>query len=67
VSVFLQWVWSYVTGKRGSRLIVDYEKPRPAETAAVVSTMKLTSDKSKPTTRETPVNAERNAVLKNTG
>ena len=24
VSVFLQWVWTYLTGKRGSRLIVDY-------------------------------------------
>jgi len=24
VSVFLQWVWTYLTGQRGSRLIVDY-------------------------------------------
>jgi NADH:ubiquinone reductase (H+-translocating) len=24
VSVFLQWVWTYVTGQRGSRLIVDH-------------------------------------------
>lgn len=24
VSVFLQWVWTYVTGRRGSRLIIDY-------------------------------------------
>ena len=23
-SVFLQWVWTYLTGQRGSRLIVDY-------------------------------------------
>ncbi len=23
ISVFLQWVWSYVTGRRGSRLILD--------------------------------------------
>ena len=23
VSVFLQWLWSYVTGRRGSRLILD--------------------------------------------
>ena len=24
VSVFWQWVWTYVTGQRGSRLIVNY-------------------------------------------
>jgi hypothetical protein len=24
VSVFLQWVWTYLTGQRGSRLIVNY-------------------------------------------
>jgi NADH:ubiquinone reductase (H+-translocating) len=24
VSVFLQWVWTYLTGQRGSRLIVDH-------------------------------------------
>ena len=24
VSVFLQWVWTYVTGERGSRLIVNH-------------------------------------------
>lgn len=23
ISVFLQWVWTYVTGQRGSRIIVD--------------------------------------------
>ncbi len=23
-SVFLQWVWTYVTGKRGSRLIINH-------------------------------------------
>lgn len=28
LSVFLQWVWLYLTGQRGSRLIVD---PRPCE------------------------------------
>ena len=28
VSVFLQWVWSYVTGRRGSRLILDRNPPR---------------------------------------
>src|SRR5438045_678846 len=25
VSVFVQWVWTYLTGQRGSRLIVNYE------------------------------------------
>lgn len=24
VAVFLQWVWTYLTGQRGSRLIVNY-------------------------------------------
>src|SRR6202008_3397678 len=26
LSVFLQWVWTYVTGQRGSRLIVDHHR-----------------------------------------
>jgi NADH dehydrogenase FAD-containing subunit len=33
VSVFVQWVWTYLTGQRGSRLIVNYhgaEPPKPA-------------------------------------
>src|SRR5438876_444179 len=30
VSVFLQWVWTYVTGQRGSRLIVDHHGAEPA-------------------------------------
>jgi NADH dehydrogenase FAD-containing subunit len=29
VSVFLQWVWTYLTGQRGSRLIVDHYGPDP--------------------------------------
>ena len=35
VSVFLQWVWTYLTGQRGSRLIVEPHRstndrvPRP--------------------------------------
>jgi len=33
VSVFLQWVWTYLTGQRGSRLIVNYYG---AESAAPV-------------------------------
>ncbi len=28
VSVFLQWVWTYFTGQRGSRLIVNHHGPR---------------------------------------
>jgi NADH dehydrogenase len=34
VSVFLQWVWTYVTGQRGSRLIVNHHDAKPVETAA---------------------------------
>jgi NADH dehydrogenase FAD-containing subunit len=30
VSVFVQWVWTYLTGQRGSRLIVNYHGPEPA-------------------------------------
>jgi NADH dehydrogenase len=33
VSVFLQWVWTYLTGQRGSRLIVNHHGPEPAKTA----------------------------------
>jgi len=37
LSVFLQWVWTYVTGQRGSRLIVDHHRSEtvtlPADTA----------------------------------
>ncbi|HTB12051.1 MAG TPA: NAD(P)/FAD-dependent oxidoreductase [Bryobacteraceae bacterium] len=42
VSVFVQWVWTYLTGQRGSRLIVNHRgsdpiKPRP-ESSSVLST-----------------------------
>src|SRR5215831_7353434 len=30
VAVFLQWVWTYVTGQRGSRLIVNYHDEQTA-------------------------------------
>ena len=33
LSVFLQWAWTYVTGKRGSRLIVNYHAAEPLEPA----------------------------------
>ncbi len=38
VSVFLQWVWTYATGRRGSRLILDHdgsEARKVSATAAV--------------------------------
>jgi NADH dehydrogenase len=31
VSVFLQWVWTYITGQRGSRLIVTHYGPERAD------------------------------------
>lgn len=30
VSVFVQWAWLFLTGHRGSRLIVNYQQPEPA-------------------------------------
>jgi NADH dehydrogenase len=33
LSVFLQWVWTYVTGQRGSRLIVNHHCAEPAKAA----------------------------------
>jgi NADH dehydrogenase len=38
VSVFLQWVWTYLTGQRGSRLIVNHHGPVPARVAADFTT-----------------------------
>jgi NADH:ubiquinone reductase (H+-translocating) len=42
VSVFVQWVWTYLTGQRGSRLIVNYRGPDPIkpkpESSSVLST-----------------------------
>jgi NADH:ubiquinone reductase (H+-translocating) len=32
VSVFLQWVWTYLTGQRGSRLIVNHYGSEPTST-----------------------------------
>src|ERR1700719_137070 len=32
VSVFLQWGWTFLTGQRGSRLIVNYQQSEPAQT-----------------------------------
>src|SRR5271155_3745985 len=33
LTVFLQWVWTYFTGQRGSRLIVNHHAPQPAKAA----------------------------------
>ncbi|HEY4903742.1 MAG TPA: NAD(P)/FAD-dependent oxidoreductase [Candidatus Sulfotelmatobacter sp.] len=33
LTVFLQWVWTYVTGQRGCRLIVDHHGPEPGTPA----------------------------------
>jgi NADH dehydrogenase FAD-containing subunit len=32
LTVFLQWIWTYVTGQRGSRLIVDHHESEPGLT-----------------------------------
>jgi NADH:ubiquinone reductase (H+-translocating) len=32
LSVFLQWIWTYVTGQRGSRLIVNHHASAPLST-----------------------------------
>jgi len=34
LSVFLQWVWTYLTGQRGSRLIVNHYGPQPVDISA---------------------------------
>ena len=42
MSVFLQWAWTYITGQRGSRLIVNHhgaELARPAAREAQVQTL----------------------------
>jgi NADH dehydrogenase FAD-containing subunit len=42
VSVFLQWAWTYITGQRGSRLIVNHhgaEVARPAAREAQLQTL----------------------------
>ena len=35
VSVFLQWVWTYLTGQRGSRLIVNHHSTEPVHAEQV--------------------------------
>ena len=36
VSVFLQWIWTYFTGSRGSRLIVDHCASSPAKPSVTI-------------------------------
>ena len=36
LSVFLQWMWTYMTNQRGSRLIVNHHGPEPIQQAAAV-------------------------------
>jgi NADH:ubiquinone reductase (H+-translocating) len=38
LTVFLQWVWTYFTGQRGSRLIVNHHGSQPAKAAEEPST-----------------------------
>ncbi len=33
VNVFVQWVWTYLTGQRGSRLIVNHHGVEPVKPA----------------------------------
>src|ERR1700730_607668 len=40
VSVFLQWIWTYLTGQRGSRLIVD---PRVSESSRTTAETRSTA------------------------
>jgi NADH dehydrogenase len=42
LSVFVQWIWTFVTGQRGSRLIVDFTRPEaiksiPAKAASTAA------------------------------
>jgi NADH:ubiquinone reductase (H+-translocating) len=43
LSVFLQWIWTYVTGQRGSRLIVNHHTAEPAKAAADTASRAATS------------------------
>jgi NADH dehydrogenase len=37
ISVFVQWMWTFVTGQRGSRLIVDHTRIEPMKSIPAVS------------------------------
>jgi len=46
VSVFLQWVWTFLTGQRGSRLIVNHHGPERRSATADVPGRVMASGKS---------------------
>jgi NADH:ubiquinone reductase (H+-translocating) len=37
ISVFVQWDWTFVTGQRGSRLIVDHAGPEPSKSIPAIA------------------------------
>jgi NADH dehydrogenase len=45
ISVFVQWVWTYITGQRGSRLIVDHHGSHVEPVSAQASSVQLTISK----------------------
>jgi NADH dehydrogenase len=45
LSVFLQWVWSYLTGKRGSALIVNHHGVEIGTRASNMSSRAASSSK----------------------
>src|SRR5262249_21291960 len=42
--VFLQWAWTYVTGQRGDRLIVNHQAAEPVRPRAAVQPVKPGAD-----------------------
>src|ERR1700690_3905287 len=45
LAVFLQWAWTYFTGQRGSRLIVNHHGSEPARPAADTATKEAVAGK----------------------
>jgi NADH dehydrogenase FAD-containing subunit len=45
LTVFLQWVWTYVTGQRGSRLIVNHHGSEPGKPATDSATKAAVASK----------------------
>jgi NADH:quinone reductase (non-electrogenic) len=43
LAVFLQWVWTYVTGQRGSRLIINHHGAEPAKAVTEQIHLELTT------------------------
>jgi NADH dehydrogenase len=42
LSVFLQWVWTYLTGQRGSRLIINHHGTEPVSAASAPDLAQMT-------------------------